>query len=89
MQYDYIVVDSAPVGVVSDSFLVNRVANLTLYVCRANYSDKRNLEYLNSIKNEKLLNQIYLVVNGIDLSDKRYVYGYGYGYDHNKLKTKK
>ena len=48
-KFDYIVIDSAPVGAVSDTFLINRLSNLTLYVCRANYSDKRNLEYLDRL----------------------------------------
>ena len=90
-QYEYIIIDSAPVGVVSDTFLINRVANLTLYVCRANYSDKRNFEFLNRIYKENSLKQLYLVINGIDIESSKYAsrYAYGYGYGYGKKKRKK
>jgi len=92
-QYDYILIDSAPVGVVSDTFLVNRVSNLTLYVCRANYSDKRNFEFLNRIHKENSLKQLYLVVNGVDIESSkhagRYAYGYGYGYGKKRKRARK
>lgn len=57
-KFDYIVIDSAPVGAVSDTFLINRLSNLTLYVCRANYSDKRNLEYLDRLSRENSLHNL-------------------------------
>jgi tyrosine-protein kinase Etk/Wzc len=88
--YDYIIIDSAPVGAVSDTFLINRVSNLTLYVCRANYSDKRNLEYLDRINRENSLKQIYLIVNDVDIEASRYggKYAYGYGYGYGKKKAR-
>ena len=89
-QYDYILIDTAPVGVVSDTFLINRVSNLTLYVCRANYSDKRMFDFINRIQQENSLKKPYLVINGIDLESKNYPgrYGYGYGYGYGRKKTK-
>lgn len=91
-KFDYIVIDSAPVGAVSDTFLINRLSNLTLYVCRANYSDKRNLEYLDRLNRESSLHNLYLVVNDVDAENSsyggRYAYGYGYGHS-NKKKVKK
>lgn len=88
--YEYIIIDSAPVGAVSDTFLINRVSNLTLYVCRANYSDKRNIEYLDRINRENTLKQIYLIVNDVDIEASRYggKYAYGYGYGYGKKKSK-
>jgi Mrp family chromosome partitioning ATPase len=87
-QYDYIIIDSAPVGAVSDTFLINRVSNLTLYITRANYSDKRNLEYLNRINAENSLKQIYLIINDVDIENSKYgvKYGYGYGYGYGRQK---
>ncbi len=89
-EFDYIILDSAPVGAVSDTFLINRVSNLTLYITRANYSDKRNLEYLNRITAEGSLKNVYLIVNDVDIENSRYgnKYGYGYGYGYGKKKTK-
>ena len=87
-QYDYIVFDSAPVGAVSDTFLIDRVADLTLYVFRAGFTDKRNIEFVNRIKNEQSLKRIFFVLNDVDLETNKYSYhrkyGYAYGYGHNK-----
>ena len=83
-QYDYIIIDTAPVGAVSDTFLIDRVADLTLYVCRAGYTDIRNLDFVNRINHEKSLKRIFFVVNDVNLEANRYSYhrkyGYGYGY---------
>jgi len=73
-QYDYIIIDSAPVGVVSDSFLISRVTDMTLFIARANYSDKRNIVFLNSIWQEQSLKQVYLVLN----DTKHEINSYGY-----------
>lgn len=90
-QYDYIVIDSAPVGAVSDTYLIDRVADLTLYVCRANYTDKRNIEFVNRINEEKSLKRIFFVVNDVEVEMSRYGYGYGhkYGYGYGYGKGKK
>lgn len=99
-QYDYIVIDSAPVGAVSDTYLIDRVSDLTLYVCRAKYTDKRNIEFINRIHDEKSLKRLFLVVNDVDLESNKYSYhrkygyvygnqryGYGYGYGYGKKKN--
>lgn len=88
-EYDYIVIDTAPVGAVSDSFLIDRVADIALYMCRMDYSDKRNIEFLNHIKAEKTLKRPYLVINDMNMDSKYYYhrgYSYGYGnyYGHRK-----
>jgi len=85
-QYDYIVIDSAPVGVVSDSYLIDRVSDLTLYVCRARYTDKRNIDFVNRIQDEKSLKRLFLVVNDVDLESNKYAYHrkYGYGYGNHR-----
>ena len=95
-EYDYIVIDSAPVGAVSDSYLIDRVCDLTLYVCRAGFTDKRNIEFVNRITNEKSLKRMFIVVNDVDFHSNRYSYyskygygnkyGYGYGQGHGKKK---
>ncbi|MDO9154582.1 MAG: tyrosine protein kinase, partial [Paludibacter sp.] len=89
--YDYIVIDTAPVGVVSDTYLLDRVADVTIYVCRANYTDKRSIEFANKINEEKSLKRIYLVMNDVDTGAykgygnyRKHGYGYGYGHKHPK-----
>lgn len=76
--YDYIIVDSAPVGMVSDTFALDRIADATVYVCRANYTTTRDIDFLNSVYDEKRLKKLSLLVNGT-LAKK----GYGYGMDGN------
>ena len=73
-RYDYIVVDTAPVGMVSDTFTLDRVADATIYVCRANYTSKRDLQFANDIYEQHRLKKLAMVVNG---STMRKAYGYG------------
>ena len=79
LTYDYIIIDTAPVGLVTDTLQVGRVSNLTIYVCRADYTPKDSFELINTLNTEKKLPNICVVVNGIDLSKKKYGYYYGYG----------
>jgi len=93
-EYDYIIIDTAPVGAVSDTFLIDRVADISLYLCRMEYSDKRNLNFLNHVKTEKTLKRPYLVINDLNMESKYYYhrgYSYGYGnyYGHHKKEEKK
>ena len=88
-EYDYIVIDTAPVGAVSDSFLIDRVVDIAIYMCRMDYSDKRNIEFLNHVKADKSLKRPYLVINDVNMQSKYYYhrgYSYGYGnyYGHKK-----
>jgi len=77
-QYDYIVVDTAPVGMVTDTLLLNAYADAFVYVVRANYLDKRLLSIAETVFKEKRLSNMAVLINGSDHS-KGYGYGYGYG----------
>ena len=77
--YDYIIIDSAPVGVVSDTLQISRAADLTVYVCRADYTPKSNFALLNGLAEEKKIPNPCVVLNGIDMSKRKYGYYYGYG----------
>lgn len=77
--YDYIILDTAPVGIVSDTLQISRAADLTVYVCRADYTPKSNFALLNSLAEEKKLPNPCVVLNGIDMSKRKYGYYYGYG----------
>ncbi len=78
-QYDYVIVDTAPVGLVTDTLSIGRVADASVYVCRADYTPKSSLEQVNEYAQSNKLPNISLVINGIDLSVKKYGYYYGYG----------
>ncbi|RNL81640.1 polysaccharide biosynthesis tyrosine autokinase [Sinomicrobium pectinilyticum] len=78
-KYDYIVVDTAPVSLVTDTLLVSKHADMFVYVCRAGYLDKRLLVIPENLYREKRLPNMAILINDSD-SKKGYGYGYGYGY---------
>ena len=78
-RYDYIVVDSAPVALISDTFQLNRVADMTIYVCRARYTTYDLIDFLNNVHEQKRLPNIVTVLNGVNAGKAGYGYGYGYG----------
>ena len=78
-RYDYIIVDSAPVGMVSDTFMLEKYTDATLYICRANYSKKSNIEYAESLFNTGKIRNISFIINATETKS-----GYGYGYGKNK-----
>lgn len=82
-RYDYIVVDNVPVGLVADATIANRIADLTIFVVRAGRLDKRQLPDIEKLYQEKVLNNMALILNGADLERRGYSsYGYGYGYGY-------
>ena len=79
-EYDYIILDSAPVGLVTDTLQLARYANVSCFVCRADYTPKGSLEQLNTLAQEKKLPNACVVLNGVDMSKRKHGYYYGYGY---------
>lgn len=78
-KYDFIVLDTPPIGLVSDTLELARTADATVVVTRADYSIKANFEMINAIAKDKKMPKVNLVLNGIDLKKKKYGYYYGYG----------
>lgn len=87
-QFDYIVIDTAPIGVVSDSFSLNRFADMNLYVVRADFTPKKNIADATDLFKHNKLKNLYFVLNAADHSKKIYRQGYsqkyGYGYGFSK-----
>lgn len=98
--FDYVILDTAPIGMVTDTQLIARVADLSVYICRSNYTIKSEFKLVNALKEEGKLPHPCVVINGIDM-DKRETgsyygygkygkygygkkYGYGYGYGYGK-----
>ena len=85
-EFDFIVLDTAPVGAVSDTYLVDRIADISLYVCRSEYSDRRNISFINRLAEEGTLKRVHIIINDVDFESKKnayykkYGYSYGYGY---------
>ena len=78
-QYDYVILDTAPVGLVTDTLQIGRYANVSCYVTRADYTPKANIGLLNSLVAEKKMSNCCVILNGVDMSKKKYGYYYGYG----------
>ncbi len=85
--YDYIIVDTSAIGLVTDTLVIGKYADLLIYVVRANYLDKRQLVLLKPLmkKNDYQIWQFCLMVLHLR---KGYGYGYGYGSDTTKKKSK-
>jgi len=78
--YDYIIVDTAPSMLVADTLLLNKFADVTLYVVRAGYTDKRLLEFTKeTIEDERLIN-VAMVLNDVSFNNFGYGNKYGYAY---------
>ena len=77
--FDYVILDTAPVGMVTDTLLIGRVANLSVYVCRADYTRKAEFTLINDLAENNKLPNLCIVINGLDLQKKKYGYYYGYG----------
>ena len=78
-KYDYIILDTAPVGLVTDTLQLARFANVSCFVCRADYTPKATLSLLDSLAQEDKLPNACVVLNGVDMSKRKYGYYYGYG----------
>lgn len=78
-RYDYIMIDTAPVGLVTDTLQIARVADTSIYMCRADYTPKSSFNLINALANEKKFPNMAIVLNGIDMSKRKYSYYYGYG----------
>ncbi len=74
-RYDYIVVDTAPVALVSDTYQLDRIADLSLFVCRYKYTPSEMIDYINTLIEQKKMHNVACVLNGV----KGLRAGYGYG----------
>ncbi|WP_309640381.1 polysaccharide biosynthesis tyrosine autokinase [Flavobacterium sp.] len=83
-EYDYIIVDTAPVNLVTDTLLVAKNADIFIYVIRANFLDKRLIKTIESIYRDKKLPNMAVLLNDTKWR-KTYGYGYGYGYGYSYI----
>ena len=77
--FDYVILDTAPVGMVTDTLLIGRIVDLSVYVCRADYTCKTEFTLINELAENNKLPNLCVVINGLDLQKKKYGYYYGYG----------
>jgi len=87
--YDYVIIDTAPTILVTDTILISKYADITLYLTRSGYTDTRLLPHIRDIYKQKKLINVGIVINGLDENGiNAYNYGYGYGYGENQQKKK-
>lgn len=83
-EFDFVVIDTAPMGMVVDSQLITPLVDLTMYVVRANYADKRLMQIPQSLYKSQKIKNIAMVLNDIKLKNTRSYFGYGYGYGYGE-----
>ena len=89
IRYDYVIIDSAPMMMVSDSFHILALADVLVYVTRAKYTEKQLLNYVKMVAADENVSKIGLVLNDVEKDELRYGYGgkYGYGYYNEDEKS--
>lgn len=80
--YDYIVLDTAPLMLVTDSFLIADVADVTVYVTRSGYTEKKLISFANTQIGQSKIKNAAFVLNDVDNTNSSYGYGYKYGYGY-------
>ena len=78
-RYDYVILDTAPIAMVTDTAIIGRVADMCVYVCRADVTPKAGYRYINVLRDEKKFPKLATIINDIDMSKRKNSYGYGYG----------
>lgn len=85
--YDLIVIDNPPVGLVTDGIYCIKMSDYPLYVFRAEYSKKTFVQNVDRLINENKINNLSVILNGVDIERNSYGYNYGYGYGYGYTYT--
>lgn len=83
--YDYVVIDTSPVGIVSDALTIFKLVSFPIYVLRFHFSKKAFIYHINHLIDEKKIDSLFVILNGFDYSKSKYSgyqYNYGYGYSY-------
>ena len=81
-RYDYVILDTAPIAMVTDTAIIGRVADMCVYVCRADQTPKAAYQYINVLQSQQAFSKIATVINGVDMTSRKNRYGYGYGHKY-------
>ena len=84
-KYDKIIIDTAPIGLVADGYMVMKYTDVNLYVVRQNYTSKDVLRFVNDLEKNNRIENLYLILNDVNSGSGVYGYGkhsYGYGYGY-------
>ena len=80
--YDYVILDTAPCVLVSDTLNLFKYADATIYLTKSKYTELKLVEYINQLKKDNLINNPAIVLNGLENNPNSYGYNYGYGYGY-------
>lgn len=86
-KYDYIILDTAPLLLVTDTFLIAEMADVTIYVSRSKYTEKSLIEFANNNIDQKKIKNVGFVLNDVSRENLGYSNKYGYGYNNHKEQT--
>ena len=81
-RYDLVILDTAPIAMVTDTAIISRVADMCVYVCRADYTPKAAYQFINVLEKRQSFKKLATVINAIDMSKRKNSYGYGYGHKY-------
>jgi capsular exopolysaccharide synthesis family protein len=85
-KYDYVIVDTPPIGIVADALLLMKHSNLNIFILRQSYSRKENLKQINEYHRSGVIQHVSILFND---AGKMHSYGYGYGYYDEEHRKKK
>ncbi|MUP47510.1 polysaccharide biosynthesis tyrosine autokinase [Gramella sp. BOM4] len=83
-EYDYVIIDSAPTMLVTDTLLVNKYADTTLYIIKANYTGKDLLDYVMELQKTGRMPHLSFILNNVSMGELGFGNKYGYGYTNVK-----
>ena len=81
-RYEYIVIDTPPIGLVADTFILTKYSDINIYIVRHGYTEMRLLEKIDSLYNEEKIKNLSIIINDLHSQDAKYGYGYRYGYGY-------
>jgi tyrosine-protein kinase Etk/Wzc len=88
-EYDYVLLDAPPVGLVTDAQILSNFADATMYMIRYNYTVKGQLKVIDELYQRQMFKNFSIIFNAVDVAATNYGYGYGYGYYEEDLSKKK
>ena len=77
--YDYIILDTAPVGLVTDTSIIAHAADVGIVICRSDYTPKAAYRNINDLQKDQIFKKLATVINDIDMNQRKNSYSYGYG----------
>ena len=82
-EFEYIIIDTPPVGLVTDGVITMKYSDITLYIVRHNYTKKNMLNMINNLHSTNQINNTNIIINDYQIGSSSYGYGYGYGYGYS------